>query len=266
MNTCPICPNDLVCHDQGECLRPTPETDAIRLRQEGLLCGEANLQWAEKLERERNEARELLASEKATRNAIIAKGIETERQLAMTPDTPPSPMKTIEQFCDKHNACPEGREWALANCEDMQEVWQTAKPEWLLWIAIRPSVLTEKELRLFAVFCARSVEHLLTDDRSRNAIAVAERFANGQATVEELAAARSAAWDAARAASAASAARAAAWAAAWATALATAWDAAWDAGRATAWDAARDAREAAWATAWDAQAAWLRDNTKPSFE
>jgi hypothetical protein len=36
----------------------------------------------ERLERERDDARELLASEKATRNAIIAKGIETERQLA----------------------------------------------------------------------------------------------------------------------------------------------------------------------------------------
>lgn len=28
MNTCPTCQNDLVCHDQGECLRSTPETDA----------------------------------------------------------------------------------------------------------------------------------------------------------------------------------------------------------------------------------------------
>jgi hypothetical protein len=36
----------------------------------------------ERIARERNEAREQLASEKSTRNAIIAKGIETERQLA----------------------------------------------------------------------------------------------------------------------------------------------------------------------------------------
>ena len=27
MNTCPTCPNDLVCHDQGECLRPLSETE-----------------------------------------------------------------------------------------------------------------------------------------------------------------------------------------------------------------------------------------------
>jgi len=34
MNTCPDCKNDLVCYDQGECLRPTPtpETDAARLQ------------------------------------------------------------------------------------------------------------------------------------------------------------------------------------------------------------------------------------------
>jgi hypothetical protein len=38
--------------------------------------------FARRLERERNEARELLASEKSTRNAIIAKGIELEHQLA----------------------------------------------------------------------------------------------------------------------------------------------------------------------------------------
>ena len=77
--------------------------------------------------------------------------------------------------------------------------------------------------RMFAVRCARKVKHLMTDQRSRDALDVAERHANGQATDEELAAARDAAW---------AAARAAAWA--------TAWAAARDAARA-AWDAARDA-------------------------
>ena len=138
MNTCPDCKNDLVCHDQGECLRPTPETEiyaahkndvyefvdpewdwvvsadsARRLERELAELREWKRQQLEvesqwdcqkvgkllgvpigahvrphiepkiaKLIRERNEAREQLASEKATRNAIIAKGIETERQLA----------------------------------------------------------------------------------------------------------------------------------------------------------------------------------------
>lgn len=137
----------------------------------------------------------------------------------------------IQDFCDHHLACTEGRDWALANCADMQDAWCKLKPGWLIWVATRQGVLTDKELRLFAVFCARQVEHLLTDQRSKHAIEVAERFANGQATGEESAAARAAA-------------RAAAWAAA--------------AAAAAAWAAAR-------AAARDAQADWLRKNTTPNF-
>ena len=55
-----------------------------------------------------------------------------------------------------------------------------------------------KEWRLFAVWCARQVQHLMKDERSVNAIDIAEKHANGNATDEELAAARVAAWDAAR--------------------------------------------------------------------
>ena len=66
--------------------------------------------------------------------------------------------------------------------------------------------------RHFAVDCAESVRHLMQDKRSLDALDVARRHANGQATDEELAAARAAAWAAAWAASR-DAARAAAWAA-----------------------------------------------------
>ena len=54
-----------------------------------------------------------------------------------------------------------------------------------------------KEWRLYAVWCARQVQHLMTDSRSLAALDVAERYANGQATEPELAAAWDAAWDAA---------------------------------------------------------------------
>ena len=105
----------------------------------------------------------------------------------------------------------------------------------------------DREIRLYAVWCARQVQHLMTDPRSLAALDVAERYAQGLATDEELRAARAAARDAARAA-------------AWNAAR----DAAWNAARAAAWNAARDAAwNAAWADAWyvarQSQAARLRE-------
>ena len=101
----------------------------------------------------------------------------------------------------------------------------------------------DREIRLYAVWCAREVQHLMTDPRSINAIDVAERYANGQATDAELDAAMAEAWVAARDAAEAVVARGAAWAA-----RAAAW-----AARGAAWDAAgAAARDAAWAAAWAA--------------
>jgi hypothetical protein len=126
----------------------------------------------------------------------------------------------------------------------------------------------DREIRLFGVWCARQVQHLMTDPRSIAALDVAERFANGEATQYELnAAASDAAWaasDAARAAARAAAsdaardARAAARAAAWAAASDAAW-AASDAAWAAASDAARDASDAARAAARADQEKRLRE-------
>ena len=98
----------------------------------------------------------------------------------------------------------------------------------------------DKTARLFACYCARDTLPIFekkypNDNRPRVAIETAERYANGEATIEELNAARAAAWDAARAA-----ARAAASAAA----SAAAWDAARDAASDAAWDAAMAAASA----------------------
>jgi hypothetical protein len=108
--------------------------------------------------------------------------------------------------------------------------------------------------RRYAVWCARQVAHLMTDQRSLDALDVAERHASGAATDEELGAALAAA-DAvadavADAALAADAARAAARIAAWAAA-----DAARAAAGTAAWAAAGAARAAASGAAREAQAA-----------
>lgn len=96
--------------------------------------------------------------------------------------------------------------------------------------------------RLYAVWCANQVRHLMSDQRSLNAPDVAERHANGQASDSELAAA----WDAAMVA-----------------AVDAARDAARDAERAAEWaeagDAARvAAKVAAWNAVRDKQAKLLR--------
>jgi len=163
-------------------------------------------------------------------------------------------MKTeIENYLQKHNACREGAAYARTQ-KSLAEVWDNCpKLEWLFWMLAKQPNKPEKELRLFAVWCARQVQHLMKDKRSLDALDVAERFALGKASVEEL----RAAWDAARgsagsadAAGAARGAADAAWYAAWGSADAArgsadaAWDAAWAAGAAgaAALGAARDAQ------------------------
>ncbi len=121
-----------------------------------------------------------------------------------------------------------------------------------IWAFTREGIVDDKTLRLFAVGCARRVQHLMNDQRSLDALDVAERYANGNATEDELAVARDAAWYAASAAAnnaAWYAANNAAWYAASAAANnaegAAAWAAAWAAEGAAASDAASDAERQA---------------------
>jgi len=120
----------------------------------------------------------------------------------------------------------------------------------------------DKLARLFACQCVRQVWHLLTDERSRTAIEVAERYAVGEATHDDLKAAARSAADAAVAAYYADAdADYAAYAAADAAAVAAyAADAAAAAAYYAAYAAAYAAADAAAdAAARDAQAAKFRE-------
>jgi hypothetical protein len=155
-------------------------------------------------------------------------------------------MKTTLNKIRKHSPCEDGWKKLLAHLGKTK-----ADDEPLLIVTIldsnglydalwclRAVEGYNKEMRLYAVWCARQVQHLMIDQRSINSLDVAEKFAHGLATNEELVAA----WHAARAAS---------WGALWAAARAAARDAAlhaaWHAARAAAWHAEwhveRDAQE-----------------------
>ena len=68
-----------------------------------------------------------------------------------------------------------------------------------LWVVLRTDWIDDKTLRLFAVWCAREALERIDnpDPRSVDACDVAECYANGEATDDELTAALAAAEDAA---------------------------------------------------------------------
>ncbi len=117
-------------------------------------------------------------------------------------------MKTSD-FLRQHNACRDGTKWALSISKDMADVWDAmlaqGKHDWLIWAATRHGVFTESILRKLAcrfvretpLVDGRTVWDLLTNERSRKAVEVAEAYADGNATDGDLAEARQAAADAA---------------------------------------------------------------------
>jgi hypothetical protein len=136
-------------------------------------------------------------------------------------------MNILQNKLKELDACDDAIAWSK-EYDNLQDAWDNCKKsDWMIWIINKMDWSNDKDLRLMAVGFARKVQHLMKDERSLIALDVAERYANGEATNEELDAARAAASAAAR-----DAARAAACAAARA--------AAWDAASAAARDAARD--------------------------
>ena len=169
----------------------------------------------------------------------------------------------ISDFCKKHGACKNG-EIRASKFNDMDDFFMNSTEYTdVIWAIARKDVLTEKEMRLFACWCVRQIWHLLKDDRSKTAIIIAEKYAKGEATKNDL---KVAAYDAAAAvayvaydAAAVVADAYAADAAAYATT-----DAADDAAAYAAYDAADDA--AAADEAKEAQLKYLRENVKPNWE
>ena len=99
-------------------------------------------------------------------------------------------MKTTLRRIKEHDPCSEG--WAKllkhlnkteADDEELSllTILESNGREDTIW-ALRCVDGYDREFRLYAVWCARQVQHLMTDPRSTDAVDVAERYANGEAT------------------------------------------------------------------------------------
>jgi hypothetical protein len=165
-------------------------------------------------------------------------------------------MKTTLNKIRKYSPCEEGWTKLLSNLGKTKAdnsplsiitILQSNGLDDALW-CLRAVEGHDREIRLFAVWCARQVQHLMTDPRSIKALDIAEAYANGTATKLELEKAREAAravWEEGEAAGAAWEEGEAALAAAWVageTAGALAGVAARVAVRASAWASAREAQ------------------------
>ena len=140
-------------------------------------------------------------------------------------------MKDHEKLLDRLGACGEACRYASTH-PNPETAWEHCnRADWMIWLLTHVGCDEPKLFQIYACWCVRNtpladgrkVWDLLTDERSKNAVVVAERFSCGEATEQE----RAAAWAAAR-----DAAGDAAWDAAWAATGAAAGAAAWAAARA----------------------------------
>jgi len=167
-------------------------------------------------------------------------------------------MKNFQELLIELNACGTAKEWAK-DLTIEEVIKNSYRGDWLLWLSKKLHLPLNK-LTLAKARCAKTVLHLMKDQRSINGVNIAERFGLDECTLEDLNLAKIESLEgrknaAADAADAADAAYAAAYAADAADAYADAYaeaDAAADAADAAA--AAADA--AAYADAADAYAAY----------
>jgi hypothetical protein len=109
--------------------------------------------------------------------------------------------ENVSGFFKGLDACHDGASWAKSK-KTLREVWETCeRSDWMIWALRKIGFKDDRKYRLYACACVRGTPladgrtlwDLLVDQRSRNAVEVAERYADGKASEEELQEARNAA-------------------------------------------------------------------------
>ena len=101
----------------------------------------------------------------------------------------------LAKLLTRLKACDEARRWAKPYAT-LAEAWAACtRPDWMLWLVGEMDGCYSPRLRLVVCALARTALQYVPagEDRPRLAIECAERFARGEATAEELAAAEAAA-------------------------------------------------------------------------
>src|SRR5260370_36938984 len=99
----------------------------------------------------------------------------------------------MRSFLERNRACEKPRPWA-GECSTLEEAWAICpNPDPLLWGLKQLGLEDPQPLRMWACWCVRQADELMTDGEPRHALEVAERFIEeGSGTSEELAAAATA--------------------------------------------------------------------------
>ena len=105
----------------------------------------------------------------------------------------------MKELLIKLNACKDAREWA--GDKSWEEIYNTChRGDWLLWLFKRTNPDDLQLLTLAKGHCAKTVRHLMKDERSIKAVDAAIAFGEGKISRDELDASASAATAAAYAA------------------------------------------------------------------
>ena len=83
------------------------------------------------------------------------------------------------------SACKEAVVW-LKTQKNSIEAWKNCeRGDWMLWLAKKLKV-DDKKLTMAKAMCAKQVEHLMKDQRSKDALQACFDYVNGKITREEL--------------------------------------------------------------------------------
>jgi hypothetical protein len=102
------------------------------------------------------------------------------------------PTTTIEsevsEFIERHRACSKARPFA-ARFSTLADGWDSCHvPDWLIWCRKKAGFEDLQALRVWACWCVRQTVHLMSQPETSEALDVVERFIEGNASAEELAA------------------------------------------------------------------------------